>query len=138
MISEALRQRVLAAAGARCGYCLSPQHLVYDVLEIEHLRPVSLGGTDEEENLWVACGMCNRYKGAQVMREDPTTGETAAIFNPRTQSWGEHFAWSADGTQIVGTTATGRATVEALNLNNRVAVSVRRRWVSVGWHPPSA
>jgi hypothetical protein len=38
-ISVALRGRVRAAAGDRCGYCLSPQRLVLGQLEIEHLLP---------------------------------------------------------------------------------------------------
>jgi len=30
-----------------------------------------------------------------------------------------------------------RATVTALNLNHPLIVESRRRWVAVGWHPPS-
>jgi hypothetical protein len=37
---------------------------------------------------------------------------------------------------ILGRTMTGRATVVALSLNNLVAVTVRRNWVTAGWHPP--
>ena len=36
----------------------------------------------------------------------------------------------------MGLTAVGRATIVALNMNNAVIVYARRRWVSVGWHPP--
>jgi hypothetical protein len=36
----------------------------------------------------------------------------------------------------MGRTATGRATVVALHLNNLVAVTVRQNWVRAGWHPP--
>jgi 5-methylcytosine-specific restriction endonuclease McrA len=42
-----------------------------------------------------------------------------------------------DGTHILGRTPCGRATVLALRLNNMIAVTVRRQWTSVGWHPPS-
>jgi len=65
------------------------------------------------------------------------TGEAVSLFNPRIQVWGEHFAWSKDGIRIVGRTACGRATVETLRLNRELAVLARRRWVSVGWHPPN-
>lgn len=58
------------------------------------------------------------------------------LFNPRTQQWSKHFAWSEDGTEIIGITACGRATAIALHLNNNIAVTVRRQWVSAGWHPP--
>jgi hypothetical protein len=59
-----------------------------------------------------------------------------SLYNPRTQSWPEHFAWSGDGILILGLTAIGRATVNALRLNNVDIVAARHLWVSVGWHPP--
>jgi hypothetical protein len=31
----------------------------------------------------------------------------------------------------------GRATVEVLNMNNDLAVLVRRNWIQAGWHPPT-
>jgi hypothetical protein len=80
--------------------------------------------------------MCNNFKGTQTHALDPLTGRRVRLFNPRTQRWSRHFHWSADGTQIIGRTATGRATVVALQLNNVIAVMVRRAWVSAGWHLP--
>lgn len=135
-ISAECRQRVCQAASDRCGYCRSPQSLVMGTLEIEHIIPRSRGGTDDESNLWLSCGLCNRSKGAQTAGIDPVSGEMVALFNPRTQIWTEHFRWSADGTQIIGQTPIGRATVEALHLNNEIAVEVRRNWVRANWHPP--
>jgi hypothetical protein len=135
-LPEKLRERVRRAAGDRCGYCRSPQRLVLARLEIEHIRPRALGGSDDEENLWLSCGLCNRYKGPYVDGLDPVSGEVVALFNPRAQSWGGHFAWSEDGTRIDGTTPTGRETVAVLRLNNAIAVEVRRNWVLAGWHPP--
>jgi hypothetical protein len=35
-------RRVRNAARNRCGYCLSPQHLVMARLEIEHILPISI------------------------------------------------------------------------------------------------
>lgn len=55
-------RRVREAAQNRCGYCLSPQYLVMARLEIEHLIPLSKGGSSEESNLWFACPICNGYK----------------------------------------------------------------------------
>jgi hypothetical protein len=135
-VSADTRARVFDAAGNRCGYCQSPQHLVMGWLEVEHIVPVSCGGSDEEENLWVACRLCNGFKGTQTTGYDPHTGNRVRLFNPREQQWSRHFAWSEDGTQILGLTRSGRATVLCLQLNNLIAVTVRRHWVSVGWHPP--
>ncbi|MGI0494115.1 hypothetical protein ACN4EG_20210 [Alkalinema pantanalense CENA528] len=68
---------------------------------------------------------------------DLQTQNTIDLFNPRQQCWSDHFTWSQDGTEIVGLTACGRATVEALKLNNSLATKVRSNWVKAGWHPPS-
>jgi hypothetical protein len=135
-ISEPVRVRVREAAQDRCEYCLSPQRYVMAKLEVEHIIPRALGGSDDESNLWLSCGLCNRYKGAQITGNDPFSNETAALFNPHTQVWNTHFRWSTEGTHLIGLTPVGRATVEALRLNNEIAVEVRRNWVLAGWHPP--
>ncbi|BAZ03268.1 HNH endonuclease (plasmid) [Tolypothrix tenuis PCC 7101] len=135
-ISDELRAKIRAQAGDHCGYCLSLQKYVLGILEIEHIIPTAKGGTNEEENLWLACRLCNSYKGVQTEAVDPLTGRTVKLFNPRQQKWSQHFQWSEDGSQIIGCTACGRATVVALQLNNIIAVTVRQQWVIAGWHPP--
>jgi hypothetical protein len=86
--------------------------------------------------LWLACSLCNGYKGSQIEALDSQTGEIVSLFNPRFQVWSEHFEWNKSGTLIIGKTSHGRATVIALQLNNPVALIVRQNWVSAGWHPP--
>ncbi len=135
-ISEAARQHVAEVAQYRCGYCLSAQKYVMDQLEIEHIIPRAVGGSSEESNLWLACGLCNGFKGIQVICFDPETSDEVSLFNPRTQSWLEHFRWDETGAYITGLTPVGRATVVALQLNNEIAITVRRNWVTAGWHPP--
>ena len=135
-ISDALRAKVRTQAGNRCGYCLVCQECVPWVLEIEHIVPKSKGGADDEENLWLVCHSCNLFKSDQTHGRDPLTGRRVRLFNPRRQQWKRHFCWSEDGAFIIGRTACGRATVAALNLNNLVAVTVRRNWIAAGWHPP--
>lgn len=75
-------------------------------------------------------------KNDQVEALDPLTQQVVMLFNPRQQRWSEHFQWRQNGTEIVGLTTCGRATVEALKMNNPRIVRARRLWVSVGWHPP--
>ncbi|PJF39272.1 MAG: HNH endonuclease [Phototrophicales bacterium] len=106
------------------------------ILEIEHIIPVSRGGTDGEHNLWLSCRLCNSHKATQIDAIDPETEQRVPLFNPRTQKWSEHFTWSHDSTHIVGRTPIGRATVIALQLNNKIALQVRQNWVEAGWHPP--
>ncbi len=60
----------------------------------------------------------------------------AALFNPRTQAWAEHFSWTDEGLYVKGKTATGRATVESLQLNNSYVTESRKIWIAEDWHPP--
>jgi len=135
-IPEALRRQVLEDAGHRCGYCQSDELLTGIPLSTEHLLPVAAGGPTVRDNLWRSCRPCNELKGTQTHAVDPETGEIAPLFNPRTQSWHTHLRWSDDGTVLLGITPSGRATIEALQLNRPMLRSARRRWVLVGWHPP--
>jgi hypothetical protein len=80
--------------------------------------------------------LCNRFKGTRVAAFDSVTGDLVPLFNPRTQSWQEHFAWDDNGTLIVGRTPTGRATIIALKMNRASLVRAREMWVKAGWHPP--
>ena len=105
------------------------------VLEVDHIIPSGKGGTNSEENLWVACRLCNNAKGIKTHSQDPLTSRRIRLFNPRTQRWDRHFSWSEDGVRVLGRTACGRATVDALNLNNEIALVVRQNWVEAGWHP---
>jgi HNH endonuclease len=116
-LSEEIKARVRREARDRCGYCLSQQKYVLGRLEIDHIIPKALDGTDDEDNLWLACRLCNGYKGIQVRGKDPLTGEIVPLYNPRERNWNEHFIWREDGAYIEGLTNRGRATVEALQLN---------------------
>lgn len=134
---EHIRQRVRQRAENRCEYCLSHQNYIWGRLQIDHIIPTSRGGTDTEENLCLACELCNQHKWAKIEGIDPQTNQRVPLFHPRKQRWSKHFTWSADGTRIVGLTACGRATVHALQLNNELAIIVRRNWIRAGWHPPN-
>jgi hypothetical protein len=80
------------------------------------------------------CPICSCYKGDKTTAIDPDTGETVALFNPRTQVWLAHFQRSEDGLRIIGKTAIGRATVVALHLSDDPDVlEVRSYWVMAGW-----
>jgi len=104
---------------------------------IDHVVPLAQEGRDDPDNLALACFHCNRKKSDRLTASDPETSRKVDLFNPRCDNWGEHFAWSADGLQIVGVTATGRATVEALALNRERVINIRAADRMVGRHPPS-
>jgi 5-methylcytosine-specific restriction endonuclease McrA len=79
-ISVELDRRVREAAQNRCGYCLSPQHLVMARLEIEHLIPLSKQGSNDESNLWLACPICNGHKSDKTTAINPKTQKPKNLF----------------------------------------------------------
>ena len=73
------------------------------------------GGTDQLDNLALACIDCNLHKGSNVAGYDPETKQLTELFHPRRHRWTDHFKWQ--GVLISGTTAIGRTTVEVLRMN---------------------
>ncbi len=116
-ISTALRQRVAESFRFRCAYCHTSQRVVGPFLEIDHILPEAHGGTADEENLCLACPMCNSHKADKHEALDPESGQLVPLFNPRQDKWREHFEWVEEATVIQGKTSIGRATVEALRMN---------------------
>ncbi len=136
-IPQAVQEHIRSQAKNQCGYCKSAQKYVLGQLEIDHIIPTAKGGSDDKENLWLACRMCNNFKGTPTHAIDPVSGQQVRLFSPRHQSWKRHFLWDAEGTRIIGRTACGRVTIIALQLNHPIAVMVRQQWVTAGWHPPT-
>jgi hypothetical protein len=135
-ISLDLRRLVHHRAGGLCEYCLTSERLTGYALEIDHITPQAQGGISNADNLCLCCRRCNAYKGYRTEALDPLTGQQVSLFDPRQHHWEEHFAWGEDGTQIVGQTALGRATIAQLQMNDPLIVRARSLWVSAGWHPP--
>lgn len=135
-IPEKTKAKIRRLAKNRCGFCLSHQDYVWDILEIDHIFPLAKGGKDDEQNLWLICSTCNNSKYNKIESFDLITRQNTPLFNPCLQNWHEHFKWSKDATEIIGKTPTGRATITALNLNRERFIRVRKNWVSANWHPP--
>ncbi len=134
-IPAGLRQQVIERAGGRCEYCQTPRAIVIE-MAVDHIVPVAAGGETTIDNLCLACISCNARKLDFQEAVDPESGETALLFNPRTQRWEAHFRWEEDGVRLVGLTPVGRAAVERLRMNRPLLVEARRLWVEAGWHPP--
>jgi len=132
-----LRERLLADDDRRCAYCHTTQANTGQPMTVDHIIPMSQGGLTAFDNFCFACRRCNEFKGSRTAACDLLTDVDVPLFNPRTQTWSDHFAWDASATRLTGLSAIGRATILALNMNDAVIVDARRRWVSVGWHPPS-
>ena len=110
-------------ADGRCEYCQMHQALQGATFHVEHIVPSSRYGTSELDNLAWCCPSCNLSKSDRIEVLDPDDGRTYSLFNPRTDSWSEHFQW--DGYMLAAKTPLGRVTASALNLNHPRRILIR-------------
>jgi len=68
-ISKKLRFEVFKRDRFTCQYCGS--HPPKVILEVDHIEPVALGGTNDDGNLITACFDCNRGKAARDLQVAP-------------------------------------------------------------------
>ncbi len=135
-ISAKIKRLVFERAKHCCEYCMCPAAFSNDTLSVDHILAKAKGGLNLLINLALACQACNGHKFTKLKAIDPLTGAFVDLFNPRTQAWTEHFSWSGDYLFIIGSTTTGRATVEALKLNWGGLVNMRSAMLLLGVHPP--
>lgn len=69
-ISARLRYDILRRCNFACYYCGTPAALGLKKLQIDHVMPVDLGGTNDPWNLVAACSDCNAGKGATAPTEE--------------------------------------------------------------------
>lgn len=63
-VTKSRRYEIFERDGFQCRYCGKQPPKV--CLELDHVIPVSKGGTDDYENLTTACFDCNRGKAAKM------------------------------------------------------------------------
>ncbi len=124
MIDAATKRLIRQRANQRCEYCgLHQDNSPLATLQIEHINPKKHGGTDDYENLALACIDCNLAKSSNIAGRDPVTTQLTLLFHPRQDRWDDHFEW--DGIHVVGLTAVGRTTVYVLNMNSEFQLELR-------------
>ena len=123
-MDAATRAAVRARAGNCCEYCQRRQSVSPLIpLQIEHIVSRKHHGSNDPDNLSLACAECNLHKGSDLTGLVPDTGEVTLLFNPRRDRWSGHFAWN--GLRIFGLSPIGRTTVRLLQLNSPPRLRVR-------------
>lgn len=108
MRSESVRESVRRRAGDRCEYCQLRQQYSEFAHHVEHIVARQHVASDGLEN---PAGI------------DPVIGAITVLFHPRRDRWSDHFQWN--GPFIEGRSATGRATVSVLALNDTKRMRLR-------------
>ena len=129
-MDSATKEFVRQRASGRCEYCLLRQEHCQLTHHVEHIIAKQHGGSDDANNLALACHRCNLRKGPNLTGIDPFTGEVAPLFQPRRDRWAEHLLIQ-DG-RIVGITPLGRATVQVLAMNGARRLELRAELLARG------
>lgn len=108
-----------------CGY----------TFHLEHIIPVALSGSNEAGNRALACSPCNLAKGTATHALDLATGQMVPLFDPRQDDWARHFEAEPETGRLRPRDAVGRATIEALQINDDARIATRRLWAVAGWWP---
>lgn len=129
-IPAELRRAVRLRARDCCEYCLIPESMTFATHEIDHVIAEKHGGPTEADNLALACTLCNGFKGSDLASIDAESGAIVPLFNPRRDRWVEHFRF--ENGLVEPLTASGRATVRLLQLNQPHRVEERLLIVAAG------
>jgi hypothetical protein len=135
-MEQALINQVWRRADSICEYCWMPQQ--YDLLtfQIDHIIARKHRGTDDLDNLALACFACNNHKGPNIAGVDPETTEIVRLFHPRQDRWEDHFEWH--GAMLSGRTPIGRVTIDVLAINLPHRVRLRQTLILEGVWPLSS
>lgn len=133
-ISPTQRRVVRERAGDCCEYCRLPESGGTIAFHVDHIIPRKHDGSDESDNLCLACYKCNAHKSHDLTGIDPATGTITPLYHPRQQEWGDHFVLLTD-MKIEGRTPEGRTTVRVLQMNNRDRVENRQILAELGEYP---
>jgi hypothetical protein len=126
---------VAERANYRCEYCHAPEDAFNFPFEVDHILPMSRGGSDDLDNLALSCRACNSYKSFFEIGIDSETDTQTLLFNPRRNVWHEHFHVDRETAEIAGLTITGRATVRRLQMNLPRQLTARLRWMQFDLFP---
>jgi hypothetical protein len=133
-ITREQRGLIRERAGDCCEYCRVAQDDRLSKFQVDHIIPLKHGGTDDTDNLCLACLKCNGFKGPNVAALDPETGEATRLYDPRRQQWDDHFQINPDAT-LTGISPAGRATIIVLLINEESRVKQRRMAMLLGEYP---
>jgi len=128
-IDESARLLVMERARRRCEYCLVHEDNAGFPHQIDHIISRKHGGSSGIGNLAYSCILCNRYKGTDIASID-RSGRPIRLFDPRRDSWDEHF--KLDGPIIQPLTPIGEVTARMPRLNAAERVIERRLFQALG------
>ena len=135
-ITAELRRLVVARAEGICEYCLIAEADTFFGCEVDHIISEKHGGNTTADNLAFACVICNQAKGSDVGPLHSGTQDFVRFFNPRLDSWSDHF--ELIGNRIEAITPIGDVTARILGFNRSERLMERDLLRSLNRYPNAA
>ena len=66
-LTKAQRLQVYEKYGGKCAYC--GNHISLAEMQVDHIKPLALGGADDISNFAPACRICNYYKSTLTIEK---------------------------------------------------------------------
>ena len=117
---ESVRQRYQHA----CGYCGVTEAAVGGELTVDHYRPRTAGGGDDDDNLVYACMKCNQYKG-EFWPDAEDLAQGRRVLHPLLDDVEAHLREDEQTGHLQALTETGRFHIALLRLNRPQLVEHR-------------
>ncbi len=132
-MNQELVTLVWKRASSRCEYCRFPSDFAWLPFQIDHIIAEKHRGQTVSEDLALSCYYRNSFKGPNIAGIDPGGEPDIAVqlFHPRQDDWNENFAWN--GPELQGKSASGRATIAVLRINDFDSVETRRMLLDSGY-----
>jgi HNH endonuclease len=127
-VSSKIRKAVEQRANYKCEYCCIHQDDMFLSFELDHVIPLKHRGTNDFENLALACPHCNQHKGSDFATLSGE--EIVRLFNPRTDRWSDHFV-GING-EIVSKSKIGEASVRVFRFNEPDLIILRQALIELG------
>lgn len=118
--------QVRARFNYRCAYCGVSEADVGSELTVDHFRPVSVGGDDEDLNLVYACHRCNLLK-ADFYPDKQDLAMGRRVLHPMLDDVSKHIRENLQTGRVEPLTETGAFHIALLDLNRPPLVNYRLR-----------
>lgn len=132
-IPAELRRLVVARSDGICECCPVAEDDTFYGCQADHIISEKHGGGTNADNLSYACVFRNQAKGSDIGSIHRETNTFVRFFNPRTDSWADHFALA--GNSIEGLTPIGLVTARILAFDSGERVLERKTLQGRGRYP---
>ncbi|GAB5494294.1 MAG: hypothetical protein Phog2KO_45090 [Phototrophicaceae bacterium] len=82
-VSKSQKKLVHERANYCCEYCRLSLITGGAPFHVDHIIPRKHDGTDDTDNLCLACYQCNAFKSHDLTGFDPLTGKITSLYHPR-------------------------------------------------------